>query len=128
MDSSLTWTATFLCRAAEPEWTGAGLRAGSAFYRERFRVADPGHNIFYGWTGEMLRSCSDPEGGIIFAYQAADPECYGVVEFDENFKAISIEEKPARPKSHYAVPGLHLRQLAGFSNGPQPATQPARRI
>ena len=56
----------------------------------------------------MLRSCSDPEGGIIFAYQVADPERYGVVEFDENFKAISIEEKPARPKSHYAVPGLYF--------------------
>jgi glucose-1-phosphate thymidylyltransferase len=68
-----------------------------------------GDNIFYGaGLGEMLRSCANPDGGIIFAYQVADPERYGVVEFDENFKAISIEEKPARPKSHYAVPGLYF--------------------
>jgi len=68
-----------------------------------------GDNIFYGaGLGEMLRSCSNPEGGIIFAYQVADPERYGVVEFDDNFKAISIEEKPAQPKSHYAVPGLYF--------------------
>ena len=68
-----------------------------------------GDNIFYGaGLGEMLRSCTEPEGGIIFAYQVADPERYGVVEFDENFKALSIEEKPAKPKSHYAVPGIYF--------------------
>ena len=68
-----------------------------------------GDNIFYGaGLGEMVRSCAQPEGGIIFAYQVADPERYGVVEFDENFIARSIEEKPAQPKSHYAVPGLYF--------------------
>ncbi len=68
-----------------------------------------GDNIFYGaGLGEMVRTCTNPGGGIIFAYQVADPERYGVVEFDENFKALSIEEKPARPKSHYAVPGLYF--------------------
>jgi glucose-1-phosphate thymidylyltransferase len=68
-----------------------------------------GDNIFYGaGLGEMLRSCADPTGGIIFAYQVADPERYGVVEFDKNLKAISIEEKPAQPKSHFAVPGLYF--------------------
>ena len=81
---------------------------------EQFIGPDPaalilGDNIFYGaGLGEMVRSCAEPEGGIIFAYQVADPERYGVVEFDAAFKAISIEEKPARPKSHFAVPGLYF--------------------
>lgn len=68
-----------------------------------------GDNIFYGaGLGEMVRSCTDPSGGVIFAYQVADPERYGVVSFDEQFKALSIEEKPPQPKSHYAVPGLYF--------------------
>jgi glucose-1-phosphate thymidylyltransferase len=68
-----------------------------------------GDNIFYGGHfGEMVRSCTRPDGGIIFAYRVADPERYGVVEFDKNFKALSIEEKPKAPKSHYAVPGLYF--------------------
>lgn len=68
-----------------------------------------GDNIFYGaGLGEMLRSCARPEGGIIFAYRVADPERYGVVEFDAGFKALSIEEKPKQPKSAYAVPGLYF--------------------
>ncbi len=81
---------------------------------ESFIGSDPaalilGDNIFYGaGLGEMMRTCTDPSGGIIFAYQVADPERYGVVEFDKSLKAISIEEKPAQPKSHYAVPGLYF--------------------
>lgn len=68
-----------------------------------------GDNIFYGaGLGEIVRSCNQPDGGIIFAYQVADPERYGVVEFDENFNARSIEEKPNLPKSNYAVPGLYF--------------------
>ncbi len=68
-----------------------------------------GDNIFYGaGLGEIVRSCVYPEGGIIFAYRVADPERYGVVEFDEHFRAISIEEKPLRPKSFFAVPGLYF--------------------
>ncbi len=68
-----------------------------------------GDNIFYGaGLGDMVRSCAEPDGGIIFAYQVADPERYGVVDFDKNFKALSIEEKPAKPKSNFAVPGLYF--------------------
>jgi len=68
-----------------------------------------GDNIFYGYgLGEQLAKNSDPDGGIVYAYHVSDPERYGVVEFDENNKVISIEEKPANPKSNYAVPGLYF--------------------
>ncbi|MFH1000382.1 MAG: glucose-1-phosphate thymidylyltransferase RfbA [Bacteroidota bacterium] len=68
-----------------------------------------GDNIFYmrGLTS-LLKSINDPEGGVVFAYQVTDPERYGVVEFDENMKALSLEEKPKNPKSNYAVPGLYF--------------------
>jgi glucose-1-phosphate thymidylyltransferase len=68
-----------------------------------------GDNIFYGsGMQKLLKSHSDPDGGVVFAYHVTDPERYGVVEFDANRKAISIEEKPANPKSNYAVPGLYF--------------------
>lgn len=68
-----------------------------------------GDNIFHGdGMAKLLQNSSDPEGGVVFAYQVSDPERYGVVEFDENKKAISIEEKPTQPKSDYAVPGLYF--------------------
>jgi glucose-1-phosphate thymidylyltransferase len=68
-----------------------------------------GDNIFYGaGMGRMLKSYTKPKGGVIFAYHVSDPERYGVVEFDATGKAISIEEKPAQPKSNYAVPGLYF--------------------
>ena len=68
-----------------------------------------GDNIFYGaGLEELLKSNNDPEGGVVFAYHVHDPERYGVVEFDADKKALSIEEKPAKPKSNYAVPGLYF--------------------
>ena len=68
-----------------------------------------GDNIFYGvGMGNLLKANVDAEGGVVYAYHVSDPERYGVVEFDENMKAISIEEKPEHPKSNYAVPGLYF--------------------
>lgn len=68
-----------------------------------------GDNIFYGANmSKVLQANNDPNGGVVFAYHVSDPERYGVVEFDENLKAISIEEKPKNPKSHFAVPGLYF--------------------
>jgi len=68
-----------------------------------------GDNIFYGsGFSKMLQDAADPEGAVIFAYPVSDPERYGVVEFDANKNAISIEEKPTQPKSNYAVPGLYF--------------------
>lgn len=68
-----------------------------------------GDNIFYGSQMEnVLKSSLNPKGGVVFAYQVSDPKRYGVVEFDESQKAISIEEKPEKPKSRYAVPGLYF--------------------
>lgn len=68
-----------------------------------------GDNIFYGvGLGRLLQANQNPDGGIIFAYHVSDPERYGVVEFDKDMHAISIEEKPKQPRSHYAVPGLYF--------------------
>jgi glucose-1-phosphate thymidylyltransferase len=68
-----------------------------------------GDNIFYGpGFSDSLRQCTNPNGGIVFAYPVADPQRYGVVEFDKDFQAISIEEKPSEPKSNFAVTGLYF--------------------
>ncbi len=68
-----------------------------------------GDNIFYGSEmGTLLKNKTNPDGGVVFAYHVSDPERYGVVEFDDDFKAVSIEEKPVQPKSSYAVPGLYF--------------------
>jgi glucose-1-phosphate thymidylyltransferase len=68
-----------------------------------------GDNIFHGTgLGSSLRAHAEVEGGVVFAYQVADPSAYGVVEFDDDMRAVSIEEKPANPKSSYAVPGLYF--------------------
>lgn len=68
-----------------------------------------GDNIFHGERlDESLRECTDPDGGVVFAYKVSDPERYGVVEFNEHNQAVSIEEKPAQPKSNFAVVGLYF--------------------
>jgi glucose-1-phosphate thymidylyltransferase len=68
-----------------------------------------GDNIFYGvGMDTLLKENNDPEGGVVYAYHVSDPERYGVVEFDEQMNAVSIEEKPKKPKSNFAVPGLYF--------------------
>ncbi len=68
-----------------------------------------GDNIFYGdGISRMLQACTEPAGGMVFAYQVSDPERYGVVEFDKQNNVVSIEEKPSKPKSNFAVPGLYF--------------------
>src|SRR5690606_41516194 len=68
-----------------------------------------GDNIFFSsGLSNLMQSCSDPDGGVVFAYAVQDPERYGVVEFDEDNNVVSIEEKPSHPKSNYAVPCLYF--------------------
>ena len=82
---------------------------GADFIGDQPAVLVLGDNIFYGHgMGARLRRHVNPDGGAVFAYHVSDPRSYGVVEFDENFTAISIEEKPAKPKSNFAVPGLYF--------------------
>lgn len=82
---------------------------GEAFIGKEKVALVLGDNIFYGsGLAKLLQSNNDPDGGVIFAYQVSDPERYGVVDFDEHFNALSIEEKPVKPKSNYAVPGLYF--------------------
>lgn len=83
-----------------------------------------GDNIFYGsGLSDLLQANNDPDGGIIYAYHVHDPERYGVVEFDKNGNAISIEEKPATPKSNYAVPGIYFydNEVVNIAKNIQPS-------
>lgn len=85
-----------------------------------------GDNIFYGTgMGRVLKERTNPDGGLVFAYHVTDPERYGVVEFDENHQAISIEEKPDNPKSNFAVPGLYFydNQVVEIARNIQPSAR-----
>ena len=93
----------------EPNGLAQAFVLGADFIGNDSAALILGDNIFYGsGLPELLQASNKPEGGVVFAYQVADPERYGVVAFDESQKAISIEEKPLKPKSNYAVPGLYF--------------------
>jgi glucose-1-phosphate thymidylyltransferase len=93
----------------EPNGLAQAFVLGKDFIGDDSVALVLGDNIFYGaGLPDLLQASSNPIGGVIFAYRVADPERYGVVEFDENFNALSIEEKPKKPKSNYAVPGLYF--------------------
>jgi glucose-1-phosphate thymidylyltransferase len=92
-----------------PEGLAQAFLLGEEFIGEDKVALILGDNIFYGTgLGEQLKAHNDPDGAVIFAYRVANPGDYGVVEFDDGFRALSIEEKPVVPKSNYAVPGLYF--------------------
>ncbi len=93
----------------EPNGLAEAFIIGKDFIGKEKVALILGDNIFYGsGLKELLQANNDPQGGIIYAYHVHDPERYGVVAFDDNGKALSIEEKPAKPKSNYAVPGIYF--------------------
>lgn len=93
----------------KPEGLAQAFIIGEQFIGEDSVCLILGDNIYYGeGFDEDLKGCVNPDGGVIFAYAVSDPERYGVVEFDDSKIAISIEEKPTKPKSNYAVPGLYF--------------------
>ena len=93
----------------KPKGLAQAFTIGADFIGDDSVALILGDNIFYGsGLSDLVFEQNDPTGGVVFAYQVADPERYGVVEFDENKVAISIEEKPSEPKSNYAVPGLYF--------------------
>ena len=93
----------------KPEGLAQAFIIGDDFIANDSVALILGDNIFYGnGFGESLKDCTNPDGGVVFAYEVSDPERYGVVEFDKNKQALSIEEKPTNPKSNFAVVGLYF--------------------
>ncbi len=91
-----------------PEGLAQAFIIGESFIGNDKVALILGDNIFYAsGLSKKLQACVDPDGGVVFAYHVSDPERYGVVEFDETHKVISLEEKPQKPKSRYAIPGLY---------------------
>ena len=107
-----------------PDGLAQAFILGEEFIGEDSVALVLGDNIFYG-TGlsQLLESKVNVKGGCVFAYKVSDPQRYGVVEFDKDFRAISIEEKPKVPKSHYAVPGLYFydNSVIGYAKNLKPS-------
>ena len=107
-----------------PEGLAQAFILGAEFIGDDSVALILGDNIFYGSSmAKVLKDSKDPSGGVVFAYRVSDPERYGVVEFDQNMKALSIEEKPEDPKSDYAVPGLYFydNRVVGIAEDLKPS-------
>lgn len=104
------WGLTFsYAEQPSPDGLAQAFTIGAPFIGNDKVALILGDNIFYGdGLSDTLRSCNNPDGGIVFAYHVHDPERYGVVEFAADNRVVSIEEKPAQPKSNYAVPGIYF--------------------
>jgi glucose-1-phosphate thymidylyltransferase len=111
---------------ATPRGLADAFIVGADFIGDEAVAMILGDNIFYGYgLGDQLKQLTHPDGGAVFAYHVADPERYGVVEFDDRRHAISIEEKPARPKSNYAVVGLYFydNDVVGIARDIEPSAR-----
>lgn len=111
---------------ARPEGLAQAFIIGEEFIGDQSVALILGDNIFYGsGLPKLLRTNHDPEGGIVYAYRVNDPERYGVVDFDDDMNALSIEEKPAKPKSNWAVPGLYFydNQVVDFAKNLKPSAR-----
>jgi glucose-1-phosphate thymidylyltransferase len=109
-----------------PEGLAQAFVIGEKFIGSEKVALILGDNIFYGsGMQQLLQTNKDPDGGVVFAYHVTDPERYGVVEFDQHKNAISIEEKPSRPKSKYAVPGLYFydNEVVSISKSLKPSVR-----
>ena len=92
-----------------PDGLAQAFIIGTKFIQQDKVCLILGDNIFYGeGLSQTVQSCNNPNGGVVFAYHVHDPERYGVIEFDQNWNALSIEEKPTKPRSSYAVPGIYF--------------------
>lgn len=110
---------------AKPRGLADAFLVGEEFIGTEKVAMILGDNIFYGSQMETLKKHTDEDGGYIFGARVSDPERYGIVEFDSDMSVISIEEKPVKPKSNYAIPGLYLydNQVVEFAKQVQPSAR-----